>query len=100
MGNLAAFGPSLYPTGYADVAMTALHLRCAGKALIRKDAIDKLDSTTLRRLGAAFIGSDELSRIDYQIYLRQQAGTGANAPEEVALQWIRDNNATYNMFSW
>lgn len=71
-----------------------------GKALIRKESIGKLDPTTLRRFGAVFIGSDELSKMDYQIYQKQQAGIGANAPEEVALQWIRDHNATYSMFSW
>lgn len=71
-----------------------------GKALIRKDAISKLDSRTLRKLSSVFIGSDELSKIDYEIYKKQQAGSGDNAPEEVALQWIENNQKTYDMFSW
>jgi hypothetical protein len=47
-----------------------------------------------------FVGSDELSKMDYEIYKRQQAGSGDNAPEEVALQWIEDNKKTFEMFSW
>jgi hypothetical protein len=71
-----------------------------GKALIRKDAINKLDEQTLRKLSAVFIGSDELSKMDYEIYKRQQSGSGDNAVEEVALEWIRDNQKTFDMFSW
>lgn len=71
-----------------------------GKALIRKEAINKLDARTLRKLSAVFVGSDELSKMDYEIYKRQQAGSGDNAVEEVALQWIEDNKKTFEMFSW
>jgi ABC-type proline/glycine betaine transport system substrate-binding protein len=71
-----------------------------GKALIRKDAVNKLDERTLRKLSAVFIGSDELSKMDYEIYQRQQSGSGDNAVEEVALEWIRDNQKTFDMFSW
>jgi len=71
-----------------------------GKALIRKEAVQKLDARTLRKLSSVFVGSDELSKIDYEIYKKQQDGIGDNAPEEVALQWIEDNRKTYDMFSW
>lgn len=71
-----------------------------GKALIRKDAIQKLDARTLRKVSSVFVGSEELNKIDYEIYKKQQAGVGDNAPEEVALQWIENNRKTYDMFSW
>lgn len=71
-----------------------------GKALIRKDAIEKIDARTLRKLSAVFVGSEELSKIDYEIYKLQQEGRGDNAVEEVALQWIKDHQKTFNMFSW
>jgi len=73
-----------------------------GKALIAKRSRSKFSDKTLSALGAVFIGNDAINAMDYAIYqLKQEGGAAAdNAAETVALKWIADNQATYNMFSW
>lgn len=99
------YGPMFYGALFPELKMLDMEEYTAdifnqGKALIRKDAVDKLDGRTLRKLSSVFIGSDELNKMDYEIYKKQQDGRGENAPEEVALQWIKDHQKTYDMFSW
>lgn len=99
------YAPMFYGALFPELKMLDMEEYTAeifnqGKALIRKDAIRKLDARTLRKLSSVFIGSQQLSKIDYEIYKKQQAGAGENAPEEVALQWIKEHQKVYDMFSW
>lgn len=70
-----------------------------GKALIRKAAAAKFDAKTLSILGAVFLGTDLVNKLDYSVYTKIKAGS-TNAPEEAALEWIAAHRDIYDMFSW
>jgi hypothetical protein len=76
-----------------------------GKALVSTASpliTDPKNAATLRALSSVFIGNSELSKMDHEIFQRQQKGgaDAGNAPYIVAQKWIKDNARTYSMFFW
>jgi len=63
---------------------------------------DPANARTLRAVSSVFIGDEQLTKIDYEIYKYKQKGGAEydDAPYIAAQQWIKDNRKTYEMFSW
>jgi len=88
--DMGKFGPMLFNQGKALVSTAS--------PLVTNTSYAR----TLRAVSSVFIGTKEVSKMDYSIYeMQKQGGTVAdNAPYIVAQQWIKDNTATYQMFMW
>ena len=60
------------------------------------DSRKKLTSKALSALGAVFLAEDVLNELDHEVF----KSNTTDRPEEVAKQWIEDNQKTFDMFFW
>jgi len=70
-----------------------------GKALIRKYQPGEkipLSQTALNAYTSVFLGTSVISELAYKASQLKSD----NAPYEIAMQWIKDNQKTFDMFSW
>jgi len=102
IGNQEKFVVSWYVPSYLQVLVSGIvnlagdvepwNHHNAGKIVVRRDSLEKLDSDTRNLLGALFIGNDAIQQMDVKV------NRDGLEPSAVADSWIEENQDLCNSF--